>query len=276
MTVLAHPSFDLMAYSLENMGVIIKRQTTLTETSTITVTATTQVDDVITSILTSVKVQTSTIYSTVTSVMYENADTTVQVVSTITETPVSTPSVSTPTVVVTQPGASGTSVSDSKNSDTPNSSTGGGDGLSTGEKIGIGVGAGAGAIIIFGLLFFLWRRQKKSKDAQTSIRPDSPSTGAVVGGLSSEKDSYYANGPHQRESYLSSHTNRTSTHSYQAVPTTHPRERGMAGGYGSPERPVEMPDTRGFGYAPYELYDEGPQELYSQNHHENLGLHEAR
>lgn len=78
-----------------------------------------------------------------------------------------------------------------------------------------------------------------------------PTAGAAVGvGFSEKESSPYTTSPPQRRSYLSN-TDIMSTHSYQGVP---PSEASMM--TGATGRPAEMPDNRGFGYAPYELYDE--------------------
>ena len=72
--------------------------------------------------------------------------------------------VPTPSVINTGGTDSGTDSNSDSNSDSssgPAPSTTTRQGLSTGAKAGVGVGAGLGALLIMGILFFLWRRRRQ-------------------------------------------------------------------------------------------------------------------
>jgi hypothetical protein len=260
-TIYAHQDYNAAARRLENMGVVVKRQNTITSTVTTTVSSTTTVFNTITSTISNVAFITSTRYSTITSTEFLSAATTVFVASTITESRTTSEDSSSAggsasaSASAAETSQTGTADSAFTGNDASSDTDNGGDGLSTGAKAGIGTGAGiGGAIIIFGLIFFLWKRHKKNQDKRASFRSSSPNgTGAVLGaGAMEEKQS-----------------NNSNRHSYQPVPTNqHMYEADSRNRMAPP--PMEMPDNRaGFQYQPYEMYEDSydrRHELYGRHH----------
>jgi hypothetical protein len=148
---------DVLAEKLAERGLVVERAVTSTvyETSHATVTS------FYTSVVSSAQIVyvTNIVTNIDTSTSFANAQTTVQVISTILEII---------SISGTSTIGSGTAASASgSRSNTPISSPViANGGLSTGAKAGIGIGAVLGAAAIAALIFFIiwWRRSKKDKD----------------------------------------------------------------------------------------------------------------
>jgi hypothetical protein len=261
-TVYAHPQFDVVAQNLGKLGVVVKRQNTITSTITITTSAVTTDFSTVYSDITSVDSVVSTILSTITSTIFIDAATTVQVTSTITAG--LSPATDTTT---SADGGAGTGNSDTQQQSSTGDGGDGGDGgggLSTAEKAGIGVGAGAGAIIIMVIIAALWRRSKKNKKEQHAAHPTAY---AAVGAFSPDKEQYGDRPPYeQRESYMSNTSSvmggaGAAPYYYRSVSPRDPDAPGRT------THEMAENNRTGFQYQPYELYEEGhhPYELDARN-----------
>ncbi|KAJ9606464.1 hypothetical protein H2200_009425 [Cladophialophora chaetospira] len=297
-TLLTYAEYDSVARDLQNLGVIVKRQTTITSTSTAYTSATTTVQSVeVSSELLTVWV-TSTTHLITTKTTYVDAQVTVSVTSTITPPePTSTSSSPTTSPSSSQPITSSPSTGNGPPSSAgaaPVSATsttpavgagGGGGGLSKGAEVGIGVGTAAGSLIICTIILFWWRRRRRHPDKQGND-PSSPM--APAGGFHSQSE--------QKSELPGNHAMQEN------YPQMYPYSPNSAGtGYGAPlpayhdgyapngPVPAEAPAheqytpqhqnqgqrPQSFQYAPYELYDERPQELYNHRYERGLRLSEA-
>lgn len=262
-TVYAHPEFDVLAHKLGKLGVVVKRQNTITSTITITTSAVTTDFSTVYSDITSVDSVVSTILSTITSTIFVDAATTVQVTSTITAGLGPATDTTTDTTTSADGGAR-TGNSDTQQQSSTNNGGDGGGGLSTAEKAGIGVGAGAGAIIIILIIAALWRRSKKNKKEQHAAHPTAY---AAVGAFSSDKELYGDRPPHeQRESYMSNTSSvmggaGAAPYYYRSVSPQDPDAPGRT------THEMAENNRMGFQYQPYELYEEGhhPHEMDARN-----------
>jgi hypothetical protein len=255
-----------VARDLEALGVIVKRQNTITSTETVTTDATTTDISVTTSIIYSTYTALSTTTAIRSSTVFRNAETTVEVTSTVTRE-ITTSEMTTSSSTTADEGT-GTS---SPNAEDLNAGNGGDEGLSTGEEVGIGVGTAGGSIIICIILIFFWRRRRKEK--KTEPRTPSPDLPA------NKSEMHAAPAVTQRQSYRSGHSNYGQTspaYSYEPVDQSYAVTAAEAPGHESHSSwsPQQQQPTQ-FQYAPYELYDERPQEAYHDRYERDLGISEA-
>jgi hypothetical protein len=142
-TILSSPNFDLVEHRLQEMGLLVKRASTVTSTVYTTVPATTTL---ISSIFLSA---TSTTYATTTEIAYVTFTQTSSIIGSQSS----------------QPGQTGTPISGGSSGQQSTPGQNSASGLSTGAKAGIGVASAAGSSIICVIIIIWWRWRGKKDDA---------------------------------------------------------------------------------------------------------------